>query len=124
MADDQVVVIGAHGKTGPGSGYVPGGTFAGCIIINTRTDREVEGNEDMGVLGRIIRNADLAKFPDGDRVVVTIIDASGESVLHCVVCVCVCVCVSGCVYLRNGCYYSYPSPVFFTRNVLKCKICP
>ena len=49
-----------------------------CIDIDTATDTDIEGAESLTVMGTVINNADLAEFPDGDTVSITILDTSGE----------------------------------------------
>ena len=75
-AEDQTVVIGSEGFTGSGVAPSDLGAEGGCITVNTVTDREIEGEEAMNVIGEVTTNADLAVFTESDTVPIFISDNS------------------------------------------------
>ena len=76
-SEDQLIVIGSAGFTG--SGVAPGdlGIGDGCIIVNTVTDKAIEGNETLYLMGEVIANAALVLFAESDSVHIVISDSSG-----------------------------------------------
>jgi hypothetical protein len=74
--DDVMVIFGPEGMVGSGMDAINGVVDTACIIINTITDRLIEGDEDFTVTGEVISNADLATFSEGGTVIVTIQDAT------------------------------------------------
>ena len=76
-SEDQSIVIGSAGFTG--FGVAPGdlGTEDGCIIVNTVTDKAIEGDETLHVIGEVLANAELAVFAESDSVAIVISENSG-----------------------------------------------
>ena len=70
VSEDVTVTIGPTGSGSPDTVV--------CIKIDTATDTDIEGDESLTVIGTVTNNADLADFPDGNTVSITIQDASGE----------------------------------------------
>jgi hypothetical protein len=72
-SEEVTVTIGP--PVGSGSPDLMDSTVV-CINIDTATDTDIEGAESLTVMGTVINNADLAGFPDGDTVSITILDTS------------------------------------------------
>ena len=77
-ADDVMVTIGSGGMIGSKSAVMEGGFNSACIFIDTLTDDAVEGDETFSVVGEVVSNANIARFPDGNTVSGIIHDATGE----------------------------------------------